>query len=38
MSTVFIIAEAGVNHNYSIAVAKQMINKAVKSGVDAIKF
>lgn len=33
-----IIAEAGVNHNGSIALAKQLIDKAVEAGVDYIKF
>jgi N-acetylneuraminate synthase/N,N'-diacetyllegionaminate synthase len=35
---VFIIAEAGVNHNGNIEVAKKMIEVAKKSGADAIKF
>ncbi|RJE85658.1 N-acetylneuraminate synthase [Paenibacillus sp. 1011MAR3C5] len=35
---VFIIAEAGVNHNGSMEVAKKMIEKAAEAGVDAIKF
>jgi N,N'-diacetyllegionaminate synthase len=35
---VFIIAEAGVNHNGDITTAKKMIDAAVKAGVDAIKF
>ena len=35
---VFIIAEAGVNHNGSIELAKQLIDKAVWAGVDCIKF
>lgn len=34
----FIIAEAGVNHNGDIELAKKMIDKAIESGVDAIKF
>ncbi len=33
-----IIAEAGVNHNGSIELAKQLIDKAVDAGVDYIKF
>jgi N-acetylneuraminate synthase/N,N'-diacetyllegionaminate synthase len=37
-SKVFIIAEAGVNHNGDINLAKKMIDKAVEAGVDAIKF
>jgi len=36
--SVFIIAEAGVNHNGSIEIAKKMIDVAVEAGVDAIKF
>jgi len=35
---VFIIAEAGVNHNGSIELAKKLIDVAVDSGVDAVKF
>lgn len=35
---VFIIAEAGVNHNSSLKLAKQMVDAAIKSGADAIKF
>ena len=34
----FIIAEAGVNHNGDINIAKQLVDKAVFAGVDAIKF
>ena len=34
----FIIAEAGVNHNGDIALAKQLIDVAVESGADAVKF
>ena len=33
-----IIAEAGVNHNGSIELAKQLVDKAVEAGVDYIKF
>lgn len=35
---VFIIAEAGVNHNGSLEIAKKMIDAAAKAGVDAVKF
>lgn len=34
----FIIAEAGVNHNGDIRLAKKLVDKAKTSGVDAIKF
>jgi N,N'-diacetyllegionaminate synthase len=34
----FIIAEAGVNHNGDINIAKELVDKAVFAGVDAIKF
>lgn len=33
-----IIAEAGVNHNGSIELAKQLVDKAVEAGADYIKF
>ena len=36
--SVFIIAEAGVNHNGSIELAKQLIDVAVDAGIDAVKF
>ena len=38
MNKVFIIAEAGVNHNGSIKLAKKLIDVACKAGVDAVKF
>ncbi len=38
MQHVLIIAEAGVNHNGSIDIAKQLVDKAVEAGVDVIKF
>lgn len=34
----YIIAEAGVNHNGSIEIAKKMVDSAKKSGADCIKF
>jgi N-acetylneuraminate synthase len=34
----FIIAEAGVNHNGSVDLARQMINVAADAGADAVKF
>lgn len=36
--TTTIIAEAGVNHNGSLKLAKQMIDEAAKAGADYIKF
>jgi len=36
--SVFIIAEAGVNHNGSVKLAKKLIDVAVASGADAVKF
>ena len=36
--SVFIIAEAGVNHNGSIKLAKKLIDVAAKSGANAVKF
>ena len=38
MSKVFIIAEAGVNHNGNVELAKELVDKAVEAGVDCIKF
>ena len=38
MKKVFIIAEAGVNHNGSSDIAKELIDAAVKAGADAVKF
>ncbi len=35
---VFIIAEAGVNHNGNLEIAKKLIDKAVEAGADAVKF
>ena len=35
---VFIIAEAGVNHNGDLRLAKKLIDVAAKSGADAVKF
>lgn len=34
----FIIAEAGINHNGNIELAKKLVDVAVKAGADAIKF
>ena len=34
----FIIAEAGVNHNGDVEMAKRLVNVAVEAGADAVKF
>lgn len=34
----FVIGEAGVNHNGSVDVAFQLVDAAVRAGVDAVKF
>lgn len=36
--SVFIIAEAGVNHNGDIKIAKKLIDVAAEAGADAVKF
>ncbi|MBE0440313.1 MAG: N-acetylneuraminate synthase [Gammaproteobacteria bacterium] len=36
--SVFIIAEAGVNHNGSIDIAKKLVDVAAECGADAVKF
>ena len=35
---IFVIAEAGVNHNGDMEIAKQLIDAAVHCGADAVKF
>jgi len=35
---IFVIAEAGVNHNNNLSIAYKMIHKAKEAGADAIKF
>jgi N,N'-diacetyllegionaminate synthase len=35
---VFVIAEAGVNHNGDIGLAKRLIDSAAEAGADAVKF
>lgn len=34
----YIIAEAGMNHNGSLSMAKELVDEAIKCGCDAIKF
>ncbi len=34
----FILAEAGVNHNGSVELAKQLVSAALEAGADAVKF
>ena len=38
MNKVIIIAEAGVNHNGSLNLAKLLVDKAVEAGADIVKF
>lgn len=38
MNEIFIIAEAGVNHNGDLEIAKKLITKAKEAGADAVKF
>lgn len=38
MNKIFVIAEAGVNHNGDIEIAKRLIDAAVEAGADAVKF
>ena len=37
-SPTFIIAEAGVNHNGQMDLAKKLVDEAIKAGADAVKF
>ena len=36
--SIMIIAEAGVNHNGSLVLAKQMVDAAKEAGADYVKF
>ena len=38
MKKVFTIAEAGVNHNHSLDLAKKLIHEAVEAKANAVKF
>lgn len=38
MNRIYIIAEAGVNHNGDLSLAKQLIDAAKTAGADAVKF
>jgi len=38
MNKIFIIAEAGVNHNGDIGLAKKLVDVATEAGADAVKF
>lgn len=38
MNRIYIIAEAGVNHNGDINIAKKLVDMACEAGADAIKF
>ncbi|KYP11479.1 MAG: N-acetylneuraminate synthase [Limnobacter sp. CACIAM 66H1] len=38
MNKVYIVAEAGVNHNGQLALARDLVNVAADSGADAVKF
>ena len=37
-SQIYFIAEIGVNHNGDMALAEEMIDQAIKSGANAVKF
>ena len=38
MDRCYIIAEAGVNHNGDLKLAKKLVEEAAKAGADAVKF
>jgi N-acetylneuraminate synthase len=38
MNNVYVIAEAGVNHNGELQLARELIDRAAEAGADAVKF
>jgi len=38
MNSVFVIAEAGVNHNGDVAIAMRLVDAAIEAGADCVKF
>ena len=36
--SIFIVAEIGINHNGDMSICKRLIDTAVESGCDAVKF
>jgi len=38
MKPVYVIAEAGVNHNGNLALARELVDRAADAGVNAVKF
>ncbi len=38
LESVYIIAEAGVNHNGELALARELVDRAADAGADAVKF
>ena len=38
MSNVYVIAEAGVNHNGDLELARRLVDCAAEAGADAVKF
>ena len=37
-NSIFIVAEIGINHNGQVSICKELIDIAVASGCDAVKF
>jgi len=38
MKPTYVIAEAGVNHNGNLALARELVDRAADAGVNAVKF